>query len=84
MASEHIRNHYYNKNTRKTTYESFTSSKSNFNEMHIFGMTYVQIKTKLDSPCEKASLSAMINKLQLTIHFLELMAIKRIIAPLYP
>ena len=48
MASAYIRNCCYSKNTRKTPYECFTSSKSNLNKMHIFGMTcfcYVQNKT---------------------------------------
>ena len=49
MASVYIRNCRYNKNTRKTPYESFTSSKPNLNKMHIFGITclcYIQDKTK--------------------------------------
>ena len=68
MASAYIKKHCYYKNTRKTSYESFTGSKPNLNKMHIFGTTcfcYVQNKTKLD-PCEKVSLLAMINKVQLT------------------
>ena len=58
MTSAYIRNHY-NKNTRKNPYESFTSSKPNLS-MTCF--CYVQNKKKLDLPYEKASLSAMINK----------------------
>ena len=56
MASAYIRNRCYNKNTRKTPYESFTGSKPNSNKMYIFGTTcfcYVQNKTKLDLRCEK-------------------------------
>ena len=56
MASGYIRNCCYNKNTRKTLKESFTSSKPDLNKMHIFGMTcfcYVQNKMKLDPRCEK-------------------------------
>ena len=39
IASADIRNCCYNKNTRKTPKESFTSSKPNLNKMHIFGTT---------------------------------------------
>ena len=39
MASVYIRNRCYNKNTKKTPYESFTGSKPNLNKMHIFGTT---------------------------------------------
>ena len=56
MTSAYIRNCCYNKNTRKTPYESFTGSKPNLNKMHIFGMScycYVQNKKKLDPRCEK-------------------------------
>ena len=63
MASVYIRN-CYNKNTRKSPYESFIGSKPNLNKIHIFGMTcffYVQNKTKLILVVQKASLSAMIN-----------------------
>ena len=53
----YIKNHFYNKNTRKTPYKSFTGSKPNLNKMHIFGMTcfyYVQNnKTKVEPRCEK-------------------------------
>ena len=42
MASAHIRNCCYNKNARKILYESFTSSKSNLNQMHIFGMSKIK------------------------------------------
>ena len=69
MASACIRNPCYDKNTRKTPYESFTSSKPSLNKRQIFGSTcfcYSQNKTKLDPRSEKASLSATINKAQLT------------------
>ena len=69
MASAYIRNHCYNRNTRKTPYESFTGLKPNSNKMYVSGMIlfcYVQNKTKLDPRCEKASLLAMITKVQLT------------------
>ena len=55
MASVYIKNCCYNKNTRKTPHESFTSSKPNLDKMHIFGMTCfgnIQNKMKLN-PCEK-------------------------------
>ena len=55
-AYSYIRNHCYNRNARKTPYESFTGSKPNLNKMNIFGTTcfcYVQNKTKLDPHCEK-------------------------------
>ena len=56
MAAAYIRNCCYDRNTRKTPYESFTNSKPNFNKMHIFGRTcfgYVQDKMKLDPRWEK-------------------------------
>ena len=54
-ASAYIRNRY-NRNTRKTLYESFTGLKPNLNKMHIYGTTcfcYVQNKMKLVPCCEK-------------------------------
>ena len=56
MASVYIRNCCYNKNTRKSPYESFPGLKPNLNKMHIFGTTclcYVQNKMKLDPYYEK-------------------------------
>ena len=64
MASAYIWNCCYNKNTRKNPYESFTSSKLNFNKMHIFGM--YKIKQNWNLIAKKESLSTMINKVQLT------------------
>ena len=68
VYTAYIRNHYYNRNARKTPYENFTSSKPNLNKMHIFGTTcfyYVQNKTKLDPRCEKG-IFINYNKVQLT------------------
>ena len=76
---QHIKNHYYNKNTRKTPYESFTSSKPNLNKMHIFGMTcfcYAQNKMKLDPRCEKGIFVGYDKSPAYLIYFLERMAIK--------
>ena len=56
MTSVYIWNRYYNKNTRKNPYESFTGAKQNLNKMHMFGSTcfcYLQNKTKLDPRCER-------------------------------
>ena len=82
MASEYIRNPCYNKDTRKTPYESFTSSKPNLNKMHIFDITcfcYVQKKMKLDPCCEKG---IFVNYDKLSpaylVYFLETTAIKRV------
>ena len=66
--SAYIRNRCYNKNTRKNPHESFTSSTPNLNKMHIFAPTcyfYVHIKRNWILVVKKASLSAMINKVQL-------------------
>ena len=46
IVSVYITNCCYNKNTRKTLYESFIVSKPNLNEMHIFGMTCFLLCTK--------------------------------------
>ena len=73
MASVYIRNHYYNKNTRKNRYESFTGSKPNLNKMHI---CYVQNETKLD-PGEKGIFVGYDKQSSAyLIYFLETMAIK--------
>ena len=56
MASVYIRNRCYNKNIRKTPYESFSGSKQNLNKRHIFGTScfcYVQKNKKLYPRCEK-------------------------------
>ena len=56
VASVYIRNCCYNKNTRKTSYESFIGSRQNLNKTQIFGMICFcnrQNKTKLDPHCEK-------------------------------
>ena len=69
MASAYIRNHWYNKNTRKTPNESFTDSKPNLNKVHIFGTTcfvMYKIKQNWNLVLKKASLLALINKVQLT------------------
>ena len=67
-ASACLRNHY-NEN-KKNSISKFYRFKTKLNKMHIFGTTcfcYVQNKMKLD-PCEKnIHLSAMINKVQLTL-----------------
>ena len=64
MASVYIGNRCYNKNTRKTRYESFTDSKPNLNKMHIFVM--YKIKRNWILVMKKAFLSDMINKVQIT------------------
>ena len=82
MASVYIRNHCYTKNTRKTSYESFTSSKLNLNQMHIFGTTcfcYVQNKMKLGPCCEKGIFVSYDKQSPpYLIYFQETMAIKRV------
>ena len=82
MASAYIRNHCYNKNTRKTPYESFTGSKPNLNKIHIFGTTcfcYVQNKTKLDTRFEKGIFVSYDKQSPpYLINFSETMAIKRV------
>ena len=83
MASVYIRNHCYNKNTRKTPYESFTGSKPNLNMMHIFGMTcfcYVQNKMKLE-PYNEKGIFVSYDKLSpaYLIYFPETMAIKKLL-----
>ena len=82
MASAYIRNHCYNKNARKTPYESFTDSKPNLNKMHIFSTTCfccVQ-KTKLDPHCEKGIFVGYDKQSSAyLIYFQETMAIKRVI-----
>ena len=82
IVSMYIRNHCYNKNTRKTPYESFTGSKQNLNKMHIFGTTYfcyLQNKMKLDPHCEKGIFVGY-NKQSpaYLIYFPETIAIKRV------
>ena len=81
MASVYIRNCCYNKNSRKTPYESFTGSKPNLNKMHIFSLTcicYVQNKMKLD-PCEKAIFISYDKQSPACfIHFPKTTAIKRV------
>ena len=81
MASVYTRKNI-NKNTRKTPYESFTSSKPNFNKMHIFGTNcfcYVQNKMKLD-PCSEKGIFVGYDKQSpaYLIYFLETTAIKRV------
>ena len=82
MAPVLIRNHCYNKNTRKTPYESFIGSKPNLNKMHIFGTTcfcYIQNKTKLDPCCEKGIfVSYDKQNPAYLIYFPKTMAIKRV------
>ena len=82
MASAYIRNRCYNKNTRKASNESFTSSKPNLNKMHIFGticFCYVQNKTKLDPHCEKGIFVGYDKQSPAyLIYFPEAMAIKRV------
>ena len=82
MASAYIRNHCYNKNTRKAPNESFTSSKANLNKMHIFGMTCfcnVQNKTKFDPRCEKGIFVSYDKQSPAyLIYFLKITAIKRV------
>ncbi len=82
MASAYIRNCSYNKNTRKTPYESFTGSKPNLNKMHIFGMAcfcYVQNKMKLDPHGEKGIFVSYDKQSPAyLIYFPEMMAIKRV------
>ena len=81
MASTYIKN-CYDKNTRKTPYESFISSKPNLNKMHIFGTTcfcYVQNKMKLDPHCEKGVFIGYDKQSPTYLtYFLETMAIKRV------
>ena len=82
LASAYIRNHCYNKTTRKTQYKSFTGSKPNLNKMHILGMNcfcYIQNKMKLNPCCEK-SIFVGYDKQNpaYLIYFLKTMAIKRV------
>ena len=81
MASACIRNCCYNKNTRKTPYESFTGSKPKSNKMHIVDVTcfcYGQNKMKLDS-CEKGVFVGYDKQSSAyLVYFPETMAIKRI------
>ena len=82
MASAYIRNHCYNKNTRKTPYESFTGLKPNLNKMHIFGTScfcFVQNEMKLD-PCFEKDIFVSYDKQSpvYLIYFLETTAIKRV------
>ena len=77
MASVYIRNCCYNRNVRKTPYESFTGSKLNLNKMHIFGTTcfcYVQNKAKLDPCCEKGIFVGYKKNRAYLIYFPESMA----------
>ena len=82
MASAFIRNCCYNKNTRKTPYESFTGSKPNLNKMHIFGtncFSYVQNKTKLEPHWEKGIFVGYDKQSPAYwIYFWETMAIKKV------
>ena len=65
MVSAYIRNHCYNKNTRKTPHESFSSSKPNLNKMHTFAFLIYKIKRNWNLIVKKVSLLAKINKVQL-------------------
>ena len=82
MASVYIRNHCYNKNTRKTPNESFTGSTQNLNKMHIFSIIcfcYVQNKRKLDPHCEKSIFVSYYKQSPTNlIYFPETTAIKRV------
>ena len=82
MASAYIRDRCYNKNTRKTPYKSFTSSKPNSNKMHIFGTTcfsYIQNTTKLEPHYEKGIFVSYDKQSPAYfIHFPETMATKKV------
>ena len=64
MDSAYIRNRCYNKNTRKTPYESFTCSKANLKCIFLAQLVFVMYKIKQNwiLVVKKAFLPVVINK----------------------